>query len=179
MVYIAISINSNCYGFCVPFLCMFALLLALGLLTQPPGNGAENGKVVIRTFLIREADTQAIIDLLKRQYDCWNKYDLDGFEEPLWKSPFIISIDDENVVIGWDKSKEDLEKSFPTAAKSGKMIPESLGVNILSPDIAVSVETWRFQVQNGTFVGNTTSTWRKMSEGWRIVLEHTSSAKSP
>jgi hypothetical protein len=158
---------------------MFALLLALGFLTQPPVNVAENGNFVIGTFLIREADTQTIINLLKRQYDCWNRYDLDGFEEPLWKSPFIISIDDENIVIGWDKSKEDLEKSFPTAAKSGKMIPESLNVNILSSDIAVSVETWRFQVQNGTFVGNTTSTWRKMSEGWRIVLEHTSSAKIP
>jgi hypothetical protein len=92
-----------------------------------------------------------------------------------WRSPLLIYVTDISVWTGWEQVIANVRRQYPDPHNMGKIILERLQTNVLSSDSVTTVEWWTFVFPaGGKTRGFTTSSWRKLPEGWRIVEGHTS-----
>ncbi|MBV8417238.1 MAG: DUF3225 domain-containing protein [Verrucomicrobia bacterium] len=125
------------------------------------------------------ADVQLITQQIAKQYQSWIARDIDGYMAAFWKSPLLVYVIDSDVAIGWDNAYGMVRRDFPAGQDAGHPVLERLQVNVIGPDAAVSVEWWTVHFRGADVHGNTSSAWRKFSEGWRTIECHTSSSEFP
>jgi uncharacterized protein (TIGR02246 family) len=117
------------------------------------------------------ADIRAVMD---KQVDAWNAGDLEGFMAGYWRSPDLTFISGDKLTRGWQTTLDNYKKGYDSRARMGVLTFSDIEVNVLSRDAAVVIGTWALQRQSDRPHGKFTLTFRKLSEGWRIVLDHTS-----
>jgi len=134
----------------------FPLLLALPLLAVSP-------------------ETQ-IRQVLEDQAAAWNRGDIRGYMEGYAKSS-------ETTFVGTTITKGHAEvmarylKRYPTRAEMGTLGFSGLDIRILGPDYASVIGQFHLDRPadaGGKASGIFTLLFRKTSEGWRIILDHTS-----
>ena len=133
-----------------------------------PGMDAPMGSEVKRS------DTEEIADLVKRQFAAWNRHDIDGYMKVFWGSPLLIFAVEDEVWVGWDQVKANLAQEYSDRERMGNSILERLQTNMVSAEVALTVEWWSIMFGATKVRGFTTSTWHKFSNGWRIIEGHTS-----
>jgi ketosteroid isomerase-like protein len=133
------------------------------------------------TFLISSnaiADEQSDIkNTLKKQITqlsaTWNTGDLDGFLKSYKDADsthYITSIDTQ----GYKNIIAQYKKRFPTSDKMGKLTVSNLEVNVLSSQYAMVVGKWKVTQNNKSTSGFFSLIYENTSEGWKIILDHTS-----
>src|SRR6266446_479342 len=117
-----------------------------------------------------------IRSVLQAQQDAWNRGDIDGFMNGYARSGSTIFISEDTVRRGWETVHERYREKYSDRAKMGNLTFSEIQVTPLSPDSAVVIGRWKLQRAKDRPHGLFTLIFKRLPEGWRIVLDHTSAA---
>jgi ketosteroid isomerase-like protein len=120
-----------------------------------------------------------IRSVLRAQQDAWNRGDIDGFMNGYARSKSTIFISEDTVKRGWETVHDRYRKKYSDRAKMGVLTFSDLEITPLAPDSAVVLGRWKLQRAKDRPHGLFTLIFRRLPEGWRIVLDHTSAAAPP
>jgi ketosteroid isomerase-like protein len=132
---------------------------------------------VFSSSFAQSKDEKAKNDIRKvmnEQVAAWNDGDIDGFMKGYWNSPEMTFVSGVNVTKGWQPTLERYKKGYDSKAKMGVLTFSDLDITILSNKSAVVLGKWSLQREKDNPNGLFTLTFRKLKEGWRIILDHTS-----
>jgi ketosteroid isomerase-like protein len=124
------------------------------------------------------APTQ-IRSVLQAQQDAWNRGDIDGFMNGYARSASTVFISEDTIRRGWQTVRDRYRKKYSSRAKMGRLMFSDLEITLLSSDSAVAYGRWKLKRANDQPHGRFTLIIKRLSEGWRIVHDHTSAAPPP
>ena len=139
---------------------LVVLLLPAAVLSQ-----SEKQKIKIK---------QDITKVMNEQTVAWNRGDIDGFMTGYWRSDDLRFVSGSEVTRGWQTTLDRYKRNYSTREKMGSLTFSDLVIDVVSRDAAVVLGTWRLVRAADTPNGKFTLIFRKFSEGWRIVHDHTS-----
>lgn len=148
-------------------LLLFGCLLALAACGADPQVRDEAGE---------KAQVEAV---LHAQQAAWNRGDLAGFMDGYWHSDSLRFASGGTVRHGWQTTLDGYTRGYPDRNAMGTLAFDSLDVRLLGPDDAYVFGRWAlardtaFAPASGLF----TLILRRTPQGWRVVHDHTSSAR--
>ena len=117
------------------------------------------------------AAIRAVID---HQAAAWNRGDIDAFMTGYAHSPETTFVSGDEVTHGWQTVHDRYAKKYDNREKMGVLTFSDLTITPLCDDAAIVLGSWRLQRKDDEPHGKFTLLFRKLPEGWRIVLDHTS-----
>ena len=118
----------------------------------------------------------AIRAVLNAQVAAWNRGDIEGFMDGYWRSPETVFVSGDTVTHGWQTVLDRYKKGYSTREKMCTLVFSDLEIKLISKDAAIATGRWQLTRAGDTPHGRFTLIFRKTSQGWRIVHDHTSSA---
>ncbi len=120
----------------------------------------------------------AVEGVLRRQQEAWNRHDLEGFMSGYWKSPDLTFFSGAEKTSGWQSTLERYRKKYQSEGhEMGHLEFSDLNIQELAPDAAFVRGAFHLTMPDGkTPHGLFTLIFRKFSDGWKIVHDHTSAA---
>jgi uncharacterized protein (TIGR02246 family) len=121
-------------------------------------------------------DIKAINDLLLKMLDRWNAHDIDGYLSAYWHSPQLLVMLEEQQFQGWQSVYDTYKTGYPDPNAMGSVEPSRIQIKSIRLDLAIAVTWWTVTYPNSKIrvVGNSTMNLQKFSDGWKIVLLHSS-----
>ena len=125
----------------------------------------------------QSSDAAAIKQVLSDQQSAWNRGDIDTFMQGYNRSPDTTFIG-KTIEHGYDLILARYKKSFATRSAMGTLEFSDLSVKMLGRNYAVV--TGKFHLARTTAGGGDTSgvyslIFKREPQGWRIILDHTTS----
>jgi ketosteroid isomerase-like protein len=126
----------------------------------------------------QEAES-AVESVLLAQQSAWNRHDLEAFMAGYWNSPQLTFFSDAHETSGWEGALARYRNRYQGEGKEmGKLEFSELRIEPLGPDAAFVRGVWHLTLSDGkTPHGIFTLVFRRFSDGWKIVHDHTSSAE--
>lgn len=127
------------------------------------------------------ADSQAIIAMLNRQADDWNRADLDAFAKGYKNSPDILFMGP-TIRRGYNQMLQGYRKSFPSPEAMGNLTFSNLEVQPLDRQFATV--TGRFHLERTAAGGGPAGGYfllvvEKTPAGWKIIRDATTGDARP
>jgi len=121
----------------------------------------------------------AVEQVLHTQQEAWNRHDLDGFMRGYWNSPDLTFFSGAQESHGWQAAMDRYRAKYTSAGhEMGKLDFSDLRIETLGADAAFVRGAWHLTMSDGkTPHGIFTLVFRKFSDGWKIVHDHTSAAE--
>ena len=143
---------------------LFALLMiSCGSVKLPVGPQLQSDKVAIKAAM-------------KTQEVDWNNGDIDAFMESYWKSPDLSFIGSRGPTYGWDQTKANYIKGYPTKEAMGTLHFDIIKLDPISADAYYMIGKFTLTRKNDKPSGHFTLVWRKIDGRWLIASDHTSSS---
>jgi len=117
----------------------------------------------------------AVRRVLEEQVAAWNRADIEAFMQGYHKSPEITFASGANVIRGWETVLERYRRTY-SKDNMGQLTFSELEITVLGSDAALVLGRWRLARAQDSPNGLFTLLFRKTSEGWKIVHDHTSSS---
>ena len=119
--------------------------------------------------------SNALQQILQQQQAAWNHHDLEAFMAGYWNSPELTFFGTKQTS-GWQATLDRYRKTYQSAGhEMGKLEFSDLQIEELAPNAAFVRGRWRLTLSDGkTPHGLFTLVFRRFSEGWKIVHDHTS-----
>lgn len=143
----------------LPMKILYSLLFVLTLLAAP---------------LLAQKREAAIRKVMDEQVAAWNRGDVEGFMAGYWKSEKLIFVGGNGVTRGWQPTLDNYKKNYGTREKMGTLSFADVEINVISKDAATVLGSWSLTRATDNPKGKFTLLFRKMKEGWRIVMDHSS-----
>jgi beta-aspartyl-peptidase (threonine type) len=119
---------------------------------------------------------RAIRQVLDEQVSAWNKGDLPGFMAGYWQSPDLSFFSGKERTRGWQATLDRYRKKYQAEGREmGKLSFREIEVEMLTTDHALVKGRWELVLKKETHGGLFTLIMKKLTPGWRIVHDHTSS----
>jgi ketosteroid isomerase-like protein len=151
------------------------LVFALILLSAVAVGGAQ--KTHKRKATSTEMTTKAILAVLDNQVAAWNRHDLEGFMAGYRNSEKLSFFSGGIKTSGWNTTLERYRNRYQSEGREmGHLDFTDLEVETLGPDTAFVRGHWNLKMSNGEQGGLFTLIFRRFSDGWKIIHDHTSAA---
>lgn len=137
------------------------VVLSLGMIFTGVALAASDGPAAIRAVI----DKQAV---------AWNRGDIDAYMTGYARSSMTTFVSGDEVTRGWQTVRDRYAKKYDSREKMGTLTFSGLTITPLCDDAAIVLGSWRLQRKDDEPHGKFTLLFRKLPEGWRIVLDHTS-----
>jgi len=118
-----------------------------------------------------KADVVAVMD---EQAEAWNRGDTEAFMRGYWNSKNLVFVSGDGVTYGWQPTLDRYKKNYDSKEKMGSLKFSDLQIDVISKDAAVVLGSWALTRAGDNPKGKFTLIFRKFSDGWRIVHDHTS-----
>ena len=118
-----------------------------------------------------------ITALLTAQAAAWNRGDIDGFMQAYQQTDMLRFASGATVTLGWRATRDGYKQRYPDRATMGTLAFSDLEITELAPDAAIAFGRWTLTREKDAPSGLFTLTLEKTPAGWRIIQDHTSSAK--
>jgi ketosteroid isomerase-like protein len=125
------------------------------------------------------SDENQIRQLLLLQTDAWNRGDIDSFMSGYWKSDETAFVGANGITRGWQAVLDRYKKNYPGRKAMGQLTFSNLEVHVTCPDAAFAIGQFELKRESDKPAGIFTLDFRKFSEGWRIILDHTTGFTQP
>ena len=114
--------------------------------------------------------------VLAAQIDAWNRGDLEGYMAGYWKSPDLVFFSNGTETRGWQATLDRYRARYQAEGRQmGTLDFPELDILTLGPEVAMARGRWRLKMADGRELSGMTSVvFRKLSDGWRIVHDHSS-----
>ncbi len=132
------------------------------------------GMYLIQAQELKSKDKQAILEVLDKQVECWNKQDIEGFMEGYWKSDSLKFIGKSGLTKGWKATLESYKKNYPDKNAMGMLKFEIINVQGISNNAAVVTGKWMLTRNIGNLQGVFTLIFERIDKQWVIVYDHSS-----
>jgi len=121
----------------------------------------------------------AVESVLRVQQDAWNRHDLEGFMAGYWNSTELTFFSGAKQTGGWQATLDRYKATYASPGhEMGKLEFSGLRIEMLGADAAFVRGAWGLTMSDGkTPHGLFTLVFRKFSEEWKIVHDHTSVAE--
>ncbi|MGH8092911.1 MAG: YybH family protein [Chthoniobacterales bacterium] len=134
----------------------------------------------LRPAMVRAGGApDAIRPVINAQVAAWNRGDIDRFMDGYARSPKTTFVSGDEVTRGWQTVRDRYAKKYDSREKMGRLTFSDLTIMPLCADAALVLGSWSLERRGDRPHGKFTLLLRKLPEGWRIVLDHTSAASSP
>ena len=147
------------------------LILSIVIATAVIGAAAPKRK----PQMSKEArEIQAVLD---RQVAAWNRRDLEGFMEGYWKSSDLSFYSGGTKTSGWQSTIDRYRDRYQSEGREmGRLDFSDIQIELLGPRAAFVRGHWHLKMESGDVGGLFTLIFRKVSEGWKIIHDHTGSS---
>ncbi len=132
------------------------------------------GCFVSSLTLAAGSPADAIREVIDAQAMAWNRGDIDGFMRGYARSKTTTFVSGDEVTRGWQTVRDRYAKKYDSRAKMGRLTFSGLTIMPLCDDAALVLGSWSLERKNDRPHGKFTLLFRRLPEGWRIVLDHTS-----
>ncbi|HEY6951777.1 MAG TPA: nuclear transport factor 2 family protein [Bacteroidota bacterium] len=122
-------------------------------------------------------DVRAIRKVLEDQVAAWNRGDVEGYMKGYWNSDSTLFVSGGTLTKGYGEVLTRYRKGYDSRDKMGVLSFRDLAIKQLSPAAALVTGVWNLERKSDNPRGRFTLILEKKSEGWRITLDHTSSAE--
>ena len=129
---------------------------------------------IVSGLSAQRKDEVAVRNLLAEQTKEWNKGNIAAFMETYWKSDSLMFVGKKGVTYGWQKTMDNYKRNYPDTVAMGKLKFELLEVKRLSEMYFFVVGKWHLTRSIGDVGGLFTLIFRKISNRWVIVADHSS-----
>jgi uncharacterized protein (TIGR02246 family) len=150
------------------FLCVGVACTYVGLLA---GTHAAHPHRQIASEAAEESQIRKVLDA---QAAAWNRGDIDSFMSYYWKSDETLFVAAGGVARGWQAVLDRYHKSYPNQQAMGHLTFSNVEVRTDCADAATVIGEFHLQRQSDQPAGVYTLNLRKFSDGWKIVVDHTS-----
>jgi ketosteroid isomerase-like protein len=157
-------------------ICIFSLLIvaltaticAVAQLQLPSGRA-----------IVDQQSKDAIEQVLRMQQEAWNRHDLEGFMSGYMESPDLTFFSGAKENHGWQAALDRYRATYTSPGhEMGKLDFSDLRIEMLGGDAAFVRGAWHLTMSDGkTPHGLFTLVFRRMTNGWKIVHDHTSAAE--
>jgi L-asparaginase / beta-aspartyl-peptidase len=120
------------------------------------------------------SDYQKIYSLLLNMADRWNAHDLDGYLSVYWQSPDLLLVVEGEQLKGWADLFATYHRGFTNLDEMGSFTPDRIQIQMVTADVAIALDWWTGYVKQRKILGTSTMVLRKIDNGWKIVVGHTS-----
>ena len=141
--------------------------------------------------IARPEAAEQIRAVIHAQQEAWNRGDIDGFMNGYARgsrpsgsdrqsgSDSTTFVSEDTVTRGWQTVRDRYKKKYSDRAKMGTLTFSDLEITPLANDAAIALGRWKLKRAKDEPHGRFTLIFRRTSDGWRIVHDHTSAAKPP
>lgn len=143
-----------------------AVLLSLSIGTQVNATKQRSG----------EAQIRAVLDM---QSAAWNRGDIDAFMTGYWKSEETEFVGASGITRGWQAVLDRYRRNYPDANAMGRLTFSNLEIYVVCQDSAFVIGEFKLEREKDKPIGVFTLNFRKFTEGWRIVADHTTGYPAP
>jgi ketosteroid isomerase-like protein len=144
----------------------------------PIGNETETWTVREDSRIRRASPADPLSDklesILAEQAAAWNRGDIDAFMEHYWKSDQLAFSSGGHTTLGWQMTKENYKRRYPTRERMGHLTFDSLEVTPLGDASALMLGRWHLDRNPSPVGGNFSLVFRRIEGRWVIVHDHTS-----
>ena len=125
------------------------------------------------------SDDTAIRGVMAAQVEAWNRGDIDGFMTGYVKSPDLVFTSGGTIRHGYDETIAKYKAKYGSDKSTmGHLAFELLSIQHLGADGAIVLGTWALTGGSNAAGGVFSVAFERTSVGWRIVHDHTSTAKT-
>jgi len=118
-----------------------------------------------------------ILAVVDDQMRYWNEGDIEKYMVGYDRSDSLRFASGGKVSYGWETTLERYQSGYPDKAAMGLLTFSDIDITVISKDAALVFGKWELEREDDTPWGLFTLLFRKTKDGWRIVHDHTSSAK--
>ena len=129
-----------------------------------------------------QSDSKIVSEIravLESQQQAWNRGDIDAFMNGYARARWTTFVSEDKVTRGWQTVRDRYKKKYSDRAKMGTLAFSDLEITPLADGAAVVLGRWKLKRAQDQPHGCFTLIFRRTSEGWRIVHDHTSAAPPP
>lgn len=151
-----------------------ASLLVLTVIVSFVGCNRQNHAALKENGMKNVQIVDAIRAVLDEQVQAWNRGDVDGFMNGYARSDDTTFISGDTLTRGWQTVLDRYKKNYDSRDKMGTLSFTELEIKPVSDDAAVVNGRWLLTRAGDSPHGRFTLIFRHLTEGWRIVHDHTS-----
>jgi ketosteroid isomerase-like protein len=137
---------------------------------------STDGNQAAAQHITDESQIRAVLDA---QVAAWNRGDIDSFMQGYWKSARTLFIGANGVTRGWQAVLGRYHRAYPDRRAMGHLIFSNLEIQQDCPRAALVIGEYHLEREKDHPSGVFTLNFRKFSDGWRIVVDHTTAFASP
>lgn len=119
-------------------------------------------------------DKAAILSIMDRQENCWNKGDLECFMNGYWQSDSLKFIGKSGITYGWQATLDRYKKGYPDRSAMGKLTFTIRHVYSAGKKAVFVIGQWHLKREKDEPQGFFSLLWRKVKGEWVIVADHSS-----
>jgi ketosteroid isomerase-like protein len=116
-----------------------------------------------------------IQSVLNRQRASWNEKSIEGFMNDYWKSENFTFQSGNNRLHGWEALYSRYIKSYK-GENWGELDFIDIEIEVLTNDYAYVLGRWKLTYTDSLKEGLFTVIFKRMSGGWKIIHDHSSSS---
>jgi ketosteroid isomerase-like protein len=154
---------------------IFAAVLAAVSVVWVGGARLAAGAIATADSAGSVAEEQAAVKkVLDDQVVAWNRGDVETFITGYWNSNDVEFVSGSGVTRGYAGVLARYKKNYPSQAQMGKLTFSDLEIHVECPTSAYAVGQFHLDMPPDNPTGWFTLNLRKFSDGWKIVVDHTS-----
>jgi uncharacterized protein (TIGR02246 family) len=155
---------------------VLAIVGCISLLATTISADSKSNLDTINQQRVAGADDpeKEVYDVVVKASDAWNRHDLDGYLDAFWRSDALVVVVEGEAVHGWNLLSKALHVGYPNPSEMGDLTLDRVQVQMLAPDLAEVLDWDTITFPKKKEFGTSTIVMKKVAEGWRVVLMHTS-----
>ena len=123
-------------------------------------------------------DSLAVINILYKQQEDWNRGDIDAFMIGYLKSEQLVFSGSNGPIYGWEATRNRYKRTYSNREKMGILKFDILNIIALSPTVIQLQGKFNLTRTIGDAFGFFTLNWIKVKNQWYIISDHTSSSQN-
>jgi len=125
---------------------------------------------------VKKTDSIAIVKILYKQQDDWNKGDIDAFMEGYLKSKQLVFSGSSGPIYGWNATRDRYKRTYSDQEKMGTLKFDVLHLLELSDSVVQMQGKFYLKRTIDDLQGFFTLNWIRTKNQWYIISDHTSTA---
>jgi len=150
--------------------CVFVLLTESATLADRPKAKEDSRSLQAQKQILAVLDAQA---------QAWNRGDIESFADGYWKSEETEFVGATGVTKGYQSVLDRYRHDYPDRKAMGQLSFSNLEVHVTGKDSAYTVGEFQLKRENDQPSGFFTLHLKKFADGWKIILDHTTSRAAP
>ena len=125
---------------------------------------------------VKKTDSIAIVKILYKQQDDWNKGDIDAFMEGYLKSKQLVFSGSSGPIYGWNATRDRYKRTYSDQEKMGTLKFDVLHLLELSDSVVQMQGKFYLKRTIDDLQGFFALNWIRTKNQWYIISDHTSAA---